>query len=427
MPVRLRCFQRIRPSEFLAVSVLRMTASAKKQDSPTNAVPMQASVATTRQRDVPPDEIHPYHACSGGTTMLTFRRVSRPSRYLATLLLSLSFTSLASSTLAQSSEDAGKDTPLISGSVAFFTRTNGGKTTYSPVLAPLLAAPVGTHLLFESRADLVETWSPTGPNNTYDHAHFVGLTYAQVDYFLNAHVTLVGGYFLIPFGTYNERLTPLWISNLQDAPLIYSLGNVGSGSGTGGEIRGSAVSNENYSIDYTAYISAGTTNFQVNSSRTAGGRVSIYFPKARLEVGTSYARILESTALANDVGFHVWWEPTQIPLKIRSEYAHGTHSQGYWIEADYRLSQIHGPESLLGRLEPVFRMQQTFRNSPGNQDGLPAANTQQADFGLDYHLPHEVRINTSYSRQFSSTGNVNLWETGIVYRFLFPAWKGGKK
>src|SRR5580658_5245722 len=139
MPVRLRCFQRIRPSEFLAVSVLRMTASAKKQDSPTNAVPMQASVATTRQRDVPPDEIHPYHACSGGTTMLTFRRLSRPSRYLATLLLSLSFTSLASSTLAQSSEDAGKDTPLISGAVAFFTRTNGGKTTYSPVLAPLLA------------------------------------------------------------------------------------------------------------------------------------------------------------------------------------------------------------------------------------------------------------------------------------------------
>jgi hypothetical protein len=59
------------------------------------------------------------------------------------------------------------------------------------------------------------------------------------------NATLVGGYFLIPFGTYNERLTPLWISNLQDAPLIYSLGNVGSGSGTGGEIRGSAVSNEN--------------------------------------------------------------------------------------------------------------------------------------------------------------------------------------
>lgn len=353
--------------------------------------------------------------------------LSRPSRYLAILLLSLGFSSLAPSMVAQSSEDAAHNVPLISGALAFLTRTDGGKTSYMPVLAPLLAAPVGTHLLFESRANLVETFAPSGPNNTYNHVHFVGVAYAQADYFLNAHMTLVGGYFLIPFATYNERLTPIWISNLQDAPLIYSLGNVGSGSGTGGEIRGSAVSNENYSIDYAAYISAGTTNFQVNSSRTAGGRVEIYFPKARLELGTSYARDLENTALANDVGLHVWWEPAQIPLKIRSEYAHGAHSQGYWIEADYRLSQIHGADSLIGRLEPVFRMQQTFRDSPGNEDNLPGVNTQEADFGLDYHLPHEVRINTSYSRQFSSTRNVNLWETGIVYRFLFPAWKGGKK
>jgi hypothetical protein len=186
MPVRLRYFQNIRLSAFSAASVLRMMACTKKKDSPTNAVPMKVSVEAAGQRDVPPDDIRPYHACSGGTTTLVLRCLSRPSRFLATLLLSLSFTSLASSTLAQSSEDAGRDTPLISGAAAFFTRTNGRKTTYSPVLAPLLAAPVGTHLLFESRAALAETWSPTGPNNTYDHAHFVGLTYAQVDYFLNA-------------------------------------------------------------------------------------------------------------------------------------------------------------------------------------------------------------------------------------------------
>jgi hypothetical protein len=35
-----------------------------------------------------------------------------------------------------------------------------------------------------------------------------------------------------------------------------------------------------------------------------------------------------------------------------------------------------------------------------------------------------VRILTSYGRQFSSTDDHNVWETGIVYRFLFPAWKG---
>jgi hypothetical protein len=69
-------------------------------------------------------------------------------------------------------------------------------------------------------------------------------------------------------------------------------------------------------------------------------------------------------------------------------------------------------------------MQQTFRAQPDGSDGLPAAGTVRPDFGIDYRLPHEVRINSSYSRQFSSTGNRNIWQTGIVYRFLFPTWRG---
>jgi hypothetical protein len=72
-------------------------------------------------------------------------------------------------------------------------------------------------------------------------------------------------------------------------------------------------------------------------------------------------------------------------------------------------------------------MQQTFRRDTIDSDGLPLVDTQRADFGLDYNLPHNTRIITSYARQFSSTGNRNIWETGIVYRFLFPAWKGKSK
>jgi hypothetical protein len=79
---------------------------------------------------------------------------------------------------------------------------------------------------------------------------------------------------------------------------------------------------------------------------------------------------------------------------------------------------------MIGRFEPVLRVQQTFRSQPDSEDGLPAADTQKVDFALDYHLPHEVRINTSYSRQLSSTGNRNIWQTGIVYRFLIPTWRG---
>jgi hypothetical protein len=85
-----------------------------------------------------------------------------------------------------------------------------------------------------------------------------------------------------------------------------------------------------------------------------------------------------------------------------------------------------GENSWVGRFQPAFRMQQTFRNKPDSSDGLPGVNTRLADFGLAYNLPHEVRLRASYSRQFSAAGDKNLWTANMTYRFLFPAWRGKK-
>jgi hypothetical protein len=342
------------------------------------------------------------------------------SRFRRTIL-ALALTASAA-LLGQSAK--AEDVPLISGGVGFFSNTNGGNTTYIPVISPLLSAPIGSRFLIEGRANFSESFSPRfGPQPGYTGSPFLALTYLQGDFIVSPHLTIVGGAFLTPFATYNERLTPIWISNFQDGPLIFPLGTMNSGQGIGGMLRGSAISRAKYSVDYAAYYSATTTGKSFNSQESSGGRASIYFPDAGLEVGASYGHRLVGPQ-QNFEGFHVWWEPLDSPFRLRSEYAHGAHSQGYWIETDYRLSHFGGPASVIGRLEPVFRVQQTFRNSPDSTDGLPAADTQRGDFGLDYHLPHEVRIDTSYSRQFSSTGNVNSWETGIVYRFLFPTWKG---
>jgi hypothetical protein len=318
-----------------------------------------------------------------------------------------------------------QNTPLISGGLGFLTTTAAGSTTYQMVAIPVLEAPVGPRLLIESRGSILETFSPQGSGQGYNTSAFLGLSYLQADYLANSHVTAVAGYFLTPFGTYNERLIPIWISNF-DAPLIFGIGTMGSGTGTGGMLRGNAYSTEKVSISYAAYFSADSHTKEFQSSRSTGGQVYAYFPKARLEVGTSYGRLLEGDK-SNSFGAHVWWEPEKLPLKIRSEYAHDSHTQGYWVESAYRLSQIHGEDSWIGRLEPVFRLQQTFRNSPGNADFVPAQDTQRADFALVYHLPHEVRVNTSYGRQLSSTGNFNIWETGVVYRFLSPTWKGKRQ
>jgi hypothetical protein len=244
-----------------------------------------------------------------------------------------------------------------------------------------------------------------------------------MDYIANRHLTVVAGEFLTPFGTYNERLSPIWISNFQSVPLIFPLGTMGTGSSVGGMLRGSAFSTGTVSLDYAAYFSASSTNQQFDSERSSGGRADLYFPQARLEAGASYGRLLQGQR-ANFVGAHVWWEPADSLFKLRSEYAHGPHSQGYWVEAEFHLARPSNGSVFRRGLEPAFRWQQTFRNSPDSGDGLPSANTNLADFALNYQLPHEVRLESSYSRQFSSTGDRNIWQTGIVYRFLFPTWRG---
>ncbi|HEX9729666.1 MAG TPA: hypothetical protein VGA37_14275 [Gemmatimonadales bacterium] len=48
-----------------------------------------------------------------------------------------------------------------------------------------------------------------------------GLEYAQLDFLLTDHLTLVGGKFLVPFGVFGERLHPIWINKFPTAPPIY--------------------------------------------------------------------------------------------------------------------------------------------------------------------------------------------------------------
>jgi hypothetical protein len=345
---------------------------------------------------------------------LRLSRSARPARFIALNLAMLFAVRYGTA----------QNTPLLSGGIGFFTSTNAGQTTYSPTIQPLLAAPVGQHLLIESRAILLESFAPNSDNQPgYDHTHFISLTYLQGDYVVSPHITVVGGSFLIPFNTYNDRLSPIWIGKFQQGPLTASLGTMGTGTGTGGMLTGSAFSRPKYNLSYNVYLSSLADNQYFQAKRSAGARASLYLRNQRLEIGLSYNRLLQDTH-ENFYGTHVWWEPKNSGFQLRSEFARGHHAQGYWIETAYRSQAFGGFDSYIGRIEPVFRMNQSFRRDAVESDGLPLVNTQRADFGLDYNLPHNTRILTSYSRQFASTGNFNIWQTGIVYRFLFPAWKG---
>ena len=113
-------------------------------------------------------------------------------------------------------------------------------------------------------------------------------------------------------------------------------------------VRGALIAKPAFHLNYIGYFSASSNAPQFQAGRQAGYRFDAYFPNKRVEVGTSYGRFLQGTH-NNSSGAHFWWLPYRFPLEVRSEYAHGAHAQGYWIESTYRLSQWKGPDSLIGR------------------------------------------------------------------------------
>lgn len=311
-------------------------------------------------------------------------------------------------------------TPLLSGGVGFETSTNGGNTTYFPEISPVLEAPLTDKVLIESKADLLEIISPR-PHTGYDTSHFVGLSYLQADLQAAPQLTVTAGYFYTPFNTFIERLSPIWINDFVDGPIVSTVG-IGTGSSLGAMVRGNAFQTSNVGLSYAAYYSARSSNEQFSSAHSSGLRLSMYSPSTGVEAGFSYNRMLGQKS-SDNVGAFLWWTPGGVRFRFRSEYAHAPHAQGYWFEAGYPLTIAAAQQSFVSRFEPLFRFQQTFRSAADPSDGLPSANTQRADFGLDYALPHDLRVKTSYSRRFSSQGNSNIWQTGLVYRFLFPAWR----
>lgn len=323
---------------------------------------------------------------------------------------------------------AQSNVPVVSGGVGFLGNTQGGFTFFEPIIVPVVDVPIGDHILFEGRGSFLGFISrANGTTGPYQAQYFDSADYLQLDITLNSQLTIVAGRFLTPFNMYNERLTPIWISDFINPPIIYSIGTRTTASSTGLMARGVLVAREGYEVNYTAYYSASTAandpNTHFGSARSAGGRAGVFFPHQRLEVGMSYQRYMQDAHM-NLVGTYFSWQPNGTAIDVKSEYAHSVSGQGYWLQGAYRLSRFGGPDSVIGRLVPVARVQEFFRNKQVPNDSLPSADTQEADFGLNYYLPHEVRLNGSYGRQFSSTGNSNIWSFAITYRFMFPMWPG---
>jgi hypothetical protein len=334
------------------------------------------------------------------------------------LAVGIAISCIMGSAIAQDSSATHDSIAVISGAVGEISTVQGGFTFHQPVIAPVLTLPLGNRVLIESRADLREFISQSGPGATYTHQFFSTLEYLQADIILNRQVTLVAGRYLTPFGIYTERISPIWVRNFQQAPIIFTIGTRSSGSSDGAMLRGAAYDNSQFTLNYAAYFSANDNGDKFESGRAAGGRAGLFLKGPRLEIGASYQRFLQDTHY-NAAGAYLSFQPRRLAADIKGEFAHSPSGYGYWLEALTREHTKASP-SWVERTQLGVRAQQFVRKSFLPGDSLPSRNTQQIDGAVNYYLPREVRFTFSYGRQFTAVQQSNVWNVGLTYRFMLP-------
>jgi hypothetical protein len=328
---------------------------------------------------------------------------------------------------AQEQPDDPKPVPVVIGGAGFITTFDGGQPHLGPLIAPVLLVPIENRWLIESRATFESDMTQRPGGSSFHGQVLKSIDYLQLDFIANPYVTVTVGRFLTPFGIFNERLYPIWIRNLQTDPLILPIGVGPSNASTGAMVRGGFQATPKFNINYAVYFSALSTYMPSNvtaldSDRLAGIRAGIFIPGQRLEIGGSFQHLLQDER-SNSFGFHGGWQPPALPLEIRGEYQRSARGSGYWIEPAYRLNQVPFWQYAMRRTQLVARMQQYFVGEVLS-DSLPSVNTRQFEFGVNYYFRDGLRAVSSYGRQFSEAGNMNIWTIGLTYRFAFPLGRG---
>lgn len=251
--------------------------------------------------------------------------------------------------------------------------------------------------------------------------------YAQFDYLFNDFITFVGGRFLVPFGVYNERLHPTWITKLPTRPLpendIVPVG----WSEVGAQLRGALPIRldlpftEYAKLDYAAYVvnglegaeGASIRNLRENTrdnnqNKAVGGRLGLTF-LPHLDLGFSWYKGDYTTTNNRDLAMlgvdsSFYWDN----LTIRGEYVTADQEvgalsgvtdlekEGFYVEGAYFLNAI--PLPFMNRTELVLQYSEdkldTFSTSTKLLD---SSDKHRWVFGLNYYIKDAFRFQLAYN------------------------------
>lgn len=322
----------------------------------------------------------------------------------------------------------GSSTFVITGyGTTGFAARRGEDSTFSASFNPIFLWSINPRLLFEGEIEI----------EVEDGEAEFGLEYSNIAYLVNDYVTVTGGLFLAPFGTWAERYHAAWINELPDAPLVFGHEGIAPTSLLGFQIRGGiplGPTKLNYALYATngpALVTddateAGTLDFaastDVNDDKAVGGRVG-FMPTPGLEFGYSalLGRVDPSGSAVGqtdanlqgvDVAYVADSEPLGGTVKLRGEWiwsdvddaaydpsgslgfgplaVDGNKRQGGYVQVGYRPTKADS--ATLRKVEFVARYDSL---------DLPASAPENVDesrwtLGVDYWITPSAVVKLAY-------------------------------
>jgi len=278
----------------------------------------------------------------------------------------------------------------------------------------------------------------------------VGLEYANVMYVLNKNMTVRAGKFLLPFGTFMERLHPSWINRLPTVPLGYGHDGIAPSSGIGVELRG-AFDLGGPKLNYSVYSTNGPRlkdgseepeeagmllfqNFEDNNnSKAFGGRIGLLpFADSSTEIGFStystskagtrdseyenvgaflyaidFAFIKQIPAIGGFIDIKGQYnnsnidDATYIEIEddVEEEYTFDNKSNSFYTQLSYRPTMAES--DFLKKLELVGR----YSNYNAPEGAEWEEQSDQYAFGLNYWLTWRSVIKMTYQTTESAGGH----------------------